>query len=133
MRLHQRGDARALGRREARERLVEQQDARRGREREPHVEQALAAIGERGGLGALDAGEAEIADERRGLGVDVGDAIGRASTRRSAWRWRACTARRTFSSHREAAEQVGDLERAADAGARDVLRAAGRRSSGPRA
>ena len=65
MRLHQRGDARALGRRETRERLVEQQDVRRGREREPHVEQALSAIGERRRLGALHAGEAEVAHERR--------------------------------------------------------------------
>ena len=55
-RLHQRGDARALGGGEARERLVEQQNVRRGREREPHVEQALSAIGERSRLGVLDAG-----------------------------------------------------------------------------
>ena len=58
----------ALGRREPGQRLVEQQQARRGREREPHVEQPLAAIGQRGGLGALDAGEPEIADELGRLG-----------------------------------------------------------------
>ena len=42
----------------------------------PHVEQALAAIGERGGLGALDAGEAEKADELGGLRVHLGDRVG---------------------------------------------------------
>ena len=40
-------------------RLVEQQDARPGRNRKPHVEQALPAIGQRGRLRALDAGEPE--------------------------------------------------------------------------
>ena len=43
--LDQRADALALGGGEAGERLVEQQNARLDREREPHVEQALAAIG----------------------------------------------------------------------------------------
>ena len=64
-RFHQRGDALPLGRREAGQRLVEQQDARPRRQREPHVEQALPAIGERGRLGALDAGEAEIGRSTR--------------------------------------------------------------------
>ena len=63
----------ALGHRQPGERLVEQQDARARRERQPHVEQALAAIGERGGLGALDAGEPEEADQLGGFGGDIGE------------------------------------------------------------
>ena len=119
--LHQRGDARALGRREAGERLVEQQDVRRGRKREPHVEQALPAIGERGGLGALHAFEPEIRHERRRLGIDCGDAVGRGPPGEALGVPRLHGEAHVFLD-RQAAEQVGDLERAADAGARDVFR-----------
>ena len=43
--LDQRADALALGGGEAGERLVEQENARADRERQPHIEQPLAAIG----------------------------------------------------------------------------------------
>ena len=65
MLLDQRADALAFGRGEACKRLVQQQQARPGCERQPHVEQPLAAIGQRAGLGLLDAGEAQIADQGR--------------------------------------------------------------------
>ena len=64
MRLDERADAFALGRGKARQRLVEQEHARPGRERKPHVEQALAAIRQRAGLCLLDAGEAQVAHDR---------------------------------------------------------------------
>src|SRR5262249_5628836 len=47
-RRRERGDARARGGGEPGGRLVEQQDSRRGRKGEPHVERALPAIGKRG-------------------------------------------------------------------------------------
>ena len=56
-------DALALGRRKARQRLVEQQQARPHRERERHVEQALAAVGQRARLRRLDALEPHRADD----------------------------------------------------------------------
>ncbi len=68
--------------------------------------------------------------KRGGLGVDVGEASADVHQAKR-FAWRACTARRMFSSHREPAEQIGDLERAADAGARDVLGLEARRSSWP--
>ena len=58
-------DALALGHRQAGERLVEQQDARAGAERDAQVQQALPAIGQRARLGLLDAGEPEIARSAR--------------------------------------------------------------------
>ena len=45
----------ALGRGQSGERLVEQQQPRRGRERQPHVEKPLPAVGELAGCGTLDA------------------------------------------------------------------------------
>ena len=60
MLLDQRPDALAFGGGEARERFVEQQQARPGGKRQPHVDQPLAAIGQRTCLGALDAVESEI-------------------------------------------------------------------------
>ena len=69
-------DALALGGREPRERLVQQQNPRLRRKREAHVEEALPAIGERARLGPLDAGHAQIADDRRGLGFDLVDRSG---------------------------------------------------------
>ena len=71
--LDQVGDALALGRREAGERLVEQQHLRLGAERDAEIDQALPAIGELAALDVLDAFEAEEADQLRGLGVDLAD------------------------------------------------------------
>ena len=66
-------DALALGGGEAGKRLVEQQQARLGGERQAHVDQPLAAVGQGTRLGALDACEAEIADQRGRLRLDLGD------------------------------------------------------------
>ena len=63
-------DALAFRRGKACERLVQQQDARRGGERHAHVEQPLAAIGQHAGFSLFDAGKAEIADGGVGLGID---------------------------------------------------------------
>ena len=114
-------DALALGRGKAGERLVQQQHARRGGERHAHVEQALAAIGQHAGLGLFDAGEAEIADGGVGLGIDrvdrqrIGDGI-------EAARMPRLHGEADVFADAERRKQVGDLERAADAGARDLLR-----------
>ena len=51
----------ALGRREARQRLVEQEHLRLGAERDAEVDQPLAAIGQLAALDLLDAFEAEEA------------------------------------------------------------------------
>ena len=99
-------DALALGGGEPGERLVEQQQPRLRREREAHVEEALPAIGERAGLGLLDAGDAEIADERRGLALDRRRALAPAPRDRSAARWRAWIASRTFSSTESAGNRL---------------------------
>ena len=114
-------DALALGGGETGQRLVEQQHARRGGERHAHVEQALAAIGQHAGFGLLDAGEAEIADGGVGLGVDrldrqrIGDGIEALGVPR-------LHGEADVLADAERRKQIGDLERAADAGARDLLR-----------
>ena len=109
-------DALALGGGETRQRLVEQQHARRGRKRDAHVEQALAAIGQRAGLGLLDAGEAEIADHGGGLGIDRVDRQ-RVGDRIEAARMPRLHGEADILADAERRKQVGDLERAADAGA----------------
>ena len=115
-------DALALGGGKPGERLVEEQQPRLRRQRQPHVEEALAAIGERAGLGPLHAGDAEIADECRGLALDVGE---RARLRPGIEAVpMACLDREPHVLlDRERREQVGDLEGAADPGRGDRLRA----------
>ena len=109
-------DALALRRGKPGERLVQQQHARRGGERHAHVEQALAAIGQHAGFGLLDAGEAEIADGGVGLGVDrldrqrVGDGI-------EAARMARLHGEPDVFADAQRRKKIGDLERAADAGA----------------
>ena len=56
-------DALALRRSQPRQRLVEQQYARRTRQRQAHVEQSLPAVGERAGFGLLDTRQSEKADQ----------------------------------------------------------------------
>jgi hypothetical protein len=75
-RLDQAGDARALGGGETGQRLVEQQDARLGSERQPHIQQALAAIAERGSLGALGPGKAGPAQQLRRILAHAGQRLG---------------------------------------------------------
>ena len=93
----------------------------RGGERHAHVEQALAAIGQHAGFRLLDAGEAEIADGGVGLGIDridrqrVGDGIEAAGMAR-------LHGEADVFADAQRRKQIGDLERAADAGARDLLR-----------
>jgi hypothetical protein len=53
----------ALGGGEAGQRLVQQQHAWAGGERQAHIHQPLPAIGERAGLGLLDAGQAHPAQQ----------------------------------------------------------------------
>ena len=65
--LDQRSDALALGGGEARQRLVEQQDTWSRRKRQPHVEQALSAIGECARFRRFDAGQPEKADQLGGF------------------------------------------------------------------
>ena len=99
MRLIEVADALALGRGEPGERLVEQQHARRVASASAHVEQALAAIGERAGLGALDAGERRDSGSARAVSRSTSSMRARVASRRSKrCGWRACTASRTFSS-----------------------------------
>ena len=114
--LDQAADALALGGGKAGERLIEQQHARLGCERQAHVEQPLAAIGEGAGLGLLDAGEAEVAHDRRRFAFDSAR-LSAAAQQLKRCGWRACTASRMFSSTGSARKQIGDLKRAADAGA----------------
>ena len=65
---------------------------------------------------------AEIADHGGGLAFDLARCRARRVQTLKRDGWRACTARRIFSSTRQCRKQVGDLERAADAGLRDRFR-----------
>ena len=96
--LDQRPDALAFGRGEPRERLVEQQHARPGGEREPHVDQPLAAVGQRTCLGALDAREPEVRRSRPPSPPRSRRWRARCVQRSKRRGWRACTARRMFSA-----------------------------------
>ena len=75
--LDQTADALAFGGGQPRERLIEQENTRLGCKRQCHIEQPLAAIGQRSGLNPLDAGETHGADHGGGLAVDLTEALGR--------------------------------------------------------
>ena len=94
--------------------LVEQQHARRERERERDFHQALAAVGQLGHRPARVGGQAHRLDQPHRLGSDVG-AQARGPQRVAARPQALGDRDRDVLEHREAAEQLVDLERAHDA------------------
>ena len=120
--LDQRPDALALGRGEARERLVEQQQARLGGQRQPHVDQPLAAVGQGACLRALDAVEPEIARSSAAVSASISADGARAGPQIEAARMARLHGEADVLRDRQGRKQVGDLERAADAGAADAVR-----------
>ena len=115
------GDARALGRSEPGQRLVEQQHARPGRERHCHGEQALAAIAERAGFGPLDTRKSHHAQHFGGLGADLADGCRRAPGVEGEWRVRL-NGEADVLLDAQGREQIADQERPADAAARQRIR-----------
>jgi len=105
----QRGDACALRGGEPGERLVEQQYSRPRRNGEPHVEQALAAIGERGCFRLFDAAEAEKGDKVRSLFVHLRHRRGRGPQCETLGAARLHGEPQVLLG-RESAEQICDLE-----------------------
>src|SRR4029453_18369642 len=78
-----------------------------------HIEQALAAVGKRRRLRAFDAGEAKIANEFHGIGVNIGEGSRRVPHRVT--HARAClNGKANVFFDAQSAKQIGDLERAAD-------------------
>jgi hypothetical protein len=107
-------DAFALGGGQASERLIEQEHARAGGQRKAHVEQPLAAIGERTRLVGLDPAEAHGADHACRLPVDL-IKRGRAHPRIERLGKTRLHGEAHVLADRQRQEQVGDLERAPDA------------------
>ena len=114
-------DPAPLGGGEPGERLVEQQHPRPGGERQGHVDEALAAIGQRAGLGLLDPGKAEITHQRRRVGGNAGQGGGARPDAEAAG-MTGLDGKADILLDRQPAEQIGDLERAADASGGDRLR-----------
>ena len=121
------GEARGAFGAEAGGRLVEEQQARLGGERDGDLERAPLAVGQAAWRGACSlparptrASTAAACSSRRGVGAQVAPGVEalRARTRGSATS--------TLSSARVVVEQVHDLERARDAAAARSGAAAGR-------
>ena len=108
------GDADALVRREAGQRLVEQQELGARRERQGDLEQALVAVGQvrRDGPGLV--GEADGGEEPQRLVVQVGEAPAVGEHREAAAMLRLRRDPHVLE-HRERVEDADDLERARDA------------------
>ena len=119
--LDDRTDALAFRRSETGERFVEQQDARRGRQRHAHVQQPLSAIGQRTGLGALDTGQTEIADDGVGFAIDRFDRQ-RRRERIEAAGMPPLHRKSNILADTQGRKQIGDLERPADAGGSNGFR-----------
>ena len=119
-------DPLALGRGEAGQRLVQQQDLGLGRERHAHVDEPLPAVGERIGLHLLDALEAEEGDQLRRLAVDLLDTV-RGGQGAHALGVLALNAQADVLLDGQPLEEVGDLERAGEAALGDLVRAGARR------
>ena len=116
----QRGDPLALGCGEAGERLVEQQHAGAGRQRQPQLEQPLAAIGEARDGHGLEAFEAEESNQRAGLLVHPCEVRERAPAV-EAPRIARLDGQAQVLEERERGEEIGDLKRTCDAAAHDAL------------
>ena len=118
--LDQLGDALALGRRQSRERLIEQQDARSACECQAHVEQALPAVRQQTRLRLFNTRQAEKADELAGPVrhpldcMRVGPAV---SMRRVA----RLHGEAKILLDRKACKEIRDLERARETGRDDAL------------
>ena len=128
MLLDQLADAFAFGRGKARERLIEQQQARLGGQRQPHVDQPLAAVGQAPACAHLDAVQAHDARSRRRSRVDLRDAR-RVVQNVEALRMARLHGEADVLRDGQRREQVGDLERAADARRGDALGRQARRSA----
>ena len=103
-------DALALGRAQARKRLVEQQHRGLRRQREPEFEPALLAIGERIDDEVGASGEIEFFDERATSASTLGKpSAARKMSSRSRPRWRPSAPIRRFCAHGELREQLIDL------------------------
>ena len=103
-----------LGHRQTGQRLVEQKDARGTAQGQTHVHQALTAIGQILGQGRLHAVHAQKADQLTGLRFGTGQVFGTAPDGKA-----RCVAGHDRQAqvvlHTQAFEQVGDLERPAQA------------------
>ncbi len=112
--LDDRANAFALGGGKPRQRFVEQQHTRRGGQRNAHVQQPLATVGQRARIGLLDARKAKIADDLVGLAIDRCDGQ-RIGERIEPARMARLHGEADILADTQFGKQIGDLERAADA------------------
>src|SRR6266850_182649 len=111
----------ALGGGEASQRLIEQQHLWFGAERDPQVHQTLPAIGQFAAFDLLDAFETEEFYQFGGFGVNLRIAVDIAPDV-EAHRMPRLQRKPQVLVDRQAAEQVGDLERAREAAMADKMR-----------